>query len=77
MKAFFGALVLTLASAAVGVFAAAGLHEITSAAAGGSSADDQAKAAASAPAQGAGIKQQVNYSMRPGVQRVPSAADGI
>ncbi len=77
MKAFFGALVLTLASAAVGVFAAAGLHEISSAAADASSADDQAKTAASAQAQDARIKRQVNYPMRRGVQRVPSAADGI
>lgn len=77
MKAFFGALALTLASAVVGVFAAAGLHEITSAA-GGSSADAQANtAAASAEAESAPIKQRVNYSTGRGVQQVPPAENGI
>lgn len=77
MKAFFGAIVLTLVSAVVGVFAATELHEMTSTA-GGSSAIIRADTVdAAAEQESEQIKQRVNYSVQRDIQQVPAVADDI
>jgi hypothetical protein len=62
MKAFFGALILSMVSAVVGVFASSELHEMA-AAAGGASAVIRATPDHSTQQQDLQIVQQVNYSV--------------
>ncbi len=63
MKAFFGAIALTLMSAVAGVMVATELHELT-VAAGGSSAVLQADTAnATAEPDSEPVRQRVHYSV--------------
>ena len=77
MKAFFGALVLSLVSAIVGIFASTELHEMTLAA-GGSSAVIRATTAETAlPLDSQQIKQKVNDSAQGAVKHAQPVADDI
>jgi hypothetical protein len=72
MKAFFGALILSISSAAVGVFASTELHEMVMAASG---ADAPALVAPedSANRESQQMKQQVGYSAEGAVEPVSGA----
>lgn len=77
MKAFFGAIVLTLMSAVAGVMVAAELHELT-VAAGGSSAVLQADTAnATTEPDSQPVRQRVRYSVPRDVPPSWSDRDGI
>lgn len=75
MKAFFGALILSIASAAVGVFASAELHEMALAA-GGAKAVLRATPENSTSQQSQPIKQLVDYPAEGAVPTLSSDSAG-
>jgi hypothetical protein len=75
MKAFFGALILSIASAAVGVLASAELHEMALAA-GGAKAVLRSTPEYSQQEQNQQIKQPVNYPAEGAVPSLSSESGG-
>jgi hypothetical protein len=74
MKAFFGALILSIASAAVGVLASEELHEMALAA-GGAKAVLRSTPDYSQQEQNQQIKQSVNYPAEGAVPSVSTESD--
>jgi hypothetical protein len=75
MKAFFGALILSIASAAVGVLASAELHEMALAA-GGAKAVLRSTPEYSQQEQNQQIKQPVNYPAEGAVPSLSTESGG-
>ena len=76
MKAFFGALVLSLVSVVIGIFASTEIHQMALAVGGSNPAPSTAPDVASAP-RGEKMKRPVIYAEQGAMQQSPQSGTGI